>query len=132
MLPRYQGETTTETRTPAGGGRRRERDGHEYLKWQDLSSDWKTAKILACQPMEDNFNKGKTLVMCKLSLDGKIRLFPLRTNNPNLEVLQNVLGVDENEWVDKKIQLRTVEHPITGAHQIEADVPEEKDGRRKK
>lgn len=134
MLPRYQGETTTEpARTPSGGGRRtRERDGHEYLKWQDLSSDWKTAKILACQPMEDNFNKGKTLVMCKLSLEGKIRLFPLRVNNPNLEVLQNAFGVDENDWVDRHILLKTEEHSITGQHQIVADVPEQKESTRRK
>jgi hypothetical protein len=126
MLPRYQGSTTTEE--PTGGGRSRgrtqqPRDGHDYLKWTHLSADPKTAKVLACRLQPDNFKPKEQLIMTKLSLDGQTFLFPLRLNNPNLQVLQNAFGYDENEWIDKKFHVFAEEDEVTGQHRIAVEAP---------
>lgn len=138
MIPRYQGATTEEVQTaPSRGNSRgrgrgnRERDGHNFLKWEEIGNGTKPGKILAVKVQPDNFDKSQTCVMCKVSVDGQIRLYALRINNPNLETLQNAWGFDENDWVDKKVTWSVEEDDLTGRHNIRVDPAEEQKKGRK-
>lgn len=134
MIPKYQGETTNEPASTSTGGRRsttKKRDGFDFLKTDDLSKDAKTAKILACRVQPDNFNKSQKVVMVKLSLDGQIKMWPIRLNNPSLEVLSGAFGSDENDWVDKKIGLFVTEDEFDGRRFIAVEpAREEKKNKR--
>ena len=127
-IPRYQGGTVEDGPSTTRGGKRapRARDGHDFLKADDLSTDPKTAKILAVRVQPDNFNPKVNVVMCKVTLDGHIKMWPIRLNNPNLEVLQNAFGTNENDWLDKKIQLSVEEDEFDGRHWIRAAIVGEK------
>lgn len=134
MIPRYQGQTTTEEVQSApqqrrGGNRRgnnnRQRDGHNYLNWEDIGNGTRPGKILACRVQPDSFDKSQTSVVCKVTVDGKIFIYTLRLNNPNLETLQNAWGFDENDWVDKKVTWSTEEDEVTGRHNIRVEPAEE-------
>jgi hypothetical protein len=132
-IPRYQDKSTIEdgpTRGKNIGGRSRERQGtgHKYLALSDLSFDKKTAKILGVKvgPGTASWNKDQTVVTCKLSLEGSLRMWTLTVNNPNLEILQNAFGSDENDWTEKKVQLFIEENDWDGKQNIRCAVVEGK------
>jgi hypothetical protein len=118
LLPAYQ---QSDDSTPNRGQTQRTpraRDGYDYLKAADLTEDKKTAKILSCRLQPDNFDKSRQLVSVKLSLNGVIKLWPVRINNPSLAVLQEAFGRNEDDWVEKRILLWSEEDEHTGKHQI--------------
>ena len=57
----------------------------------------------------------------QLAVGGNLFLFPLRTNNPNLETLTASFGSDENDWVDKKVTWSVDEDEFDGRHNIRVE-----------
>jgi hypothetical protein len=130
-IPRYQGPTTKEdsaapTRGSRGGGRQRQGTGHPALNLSDLTIEPKAAKILGVKvgPGTAQWNKDQTVVTCKLSLGGQLRMWYLTVNNPNLGILQDAFGNDENDWADKKIQLFIEESEWDGKQNIRVETDE--------
>jgi hypothetical protein len=132
-IPKYEPSPATTTTTTSSKSGKSKQSGHKYLSVNDLTHSPKDAKILACMvEVQHNFSKTESVVIVKLSLDGQIRLWTLRVNNPNLDTLTHAFGSEENDWVEKKIQLRISEPTFKGQTWPEALVPDSELASKKK
>ena len=100
MLPRAE-ENDSQSAAP----RRGKTGGLRYLKNEDLSANHETdAKIQAVKP--DANNRFGAAVVLKLTLNGTVIFWTVRTKNPNYKILTDKLGHEENDWVGQKILLK--------------------------
>jgi hypothetical protein len=121
MIPNYQQDIRPTSTRRGGANQNRQRSGHQYLRVEDLSADPTVATIRSCRVETDNFRPDRKLVSVKMTLNGEIRLWSIRDNNPNLDVLKSAFGPDENDWVDKKISLVAEEDEHSGRQNIAAE-----------
>jgi hypothetical protein len=104
MIPR--GNMAPQNARGRGTGTQRQQTGLDFLSIKDLSATKQLAKILAARTQPDTYKPGQPdLVAVKIQLPGKLRLWNLRTNNPNLEYLGDQLGDDETQWAGVELFL---------------------------
>jgi hypothetical protein len=126
-IPRYQGGSIEDG--PARGGRKttttnRENQGYGNLTIADLSDNPQDARILGCLVEEQvRYEKKQSVVVVKVLLDGKTKLWTLTTTNPNLETLTKAFGDNEQDWEGETIQLVICKPNFKGQRWPEAIVP---------
>ena len=127
-IPRYQGEVQQETSTRSNNRNKGRNQGYQNLTIEDLSETPKNAKILGAIVEEQvRYEKKQVVVVVKLSVEGKIRLWNLTTANPNLETLTAAFGSDENDWAEKKVQLLISKPNFRGQQWPEVIIPDTTD-----
>jgi len=99
MIPRSQ-------HSNAGNGNRgqnKKGSGLDFLTIDMLSSEKEPIKILAARTQDDTFRPGNQLVAVKVQFKGKMLLWNLRPNNPNLDIVGDMFGDDETKWAGKSM-----------------------------
>jgi hypothetical protein len=116
MIPKYTGG---QQGTPvAGRGQQTAvRSGLPYLNQKNmvdyLELDIKyPVKIIEAKVNPANGNASPLVL--KLAIKGKTVLWGIRTNNPSLEVLEQMFGSDENDWAGKSMQMWLHEDDFDG------------------
>jgi len=116
MLPSSKGGDSQ----PRRGGR--SANGMTYLTNEMLSTTAKAAKIIAVRA--DSENKYGPRVILKLALDGQTIFWGVNIKkNPNYTLLEEKFGLDENEWVDKNIQLFLAKDDFSGQYFARVQFP---------
>ena len=93
---------STQSGVPASQGKAN-RGGIPYLKTENVNFDKRTAKILATKLGQDQ--KGSATVILKIAYAGNTYLWTLRMSNPNLVILCERFGNDEEKWVGESFML---------------------------
>lgn len=99
------------------GGNRQPRSGYTYITEADLSHDKQIAKVLAVKENDTVVKEGQRKfsdVIVKVSFKGAIRLFGMRYDNPNWEILKKAFTADENAWPDREFYLFIETEEFTG------------------
>jgi len=126
MIPRGQAAPVQQGQ---GQGRRRSSGGSggiPYLKIENVNFDKRTANILSARMEPDSFNKSAPDVLSlKIAFAGATYLWNLRISNPNLDILADVFGDDEQKWVGKEFLLFLETDSHTNKNQIRAEVKQE-------
>jgi len=116
MIPRSTAGQQQSSQPAARG--QATRPGLPYLNMKNmydyLELDVKyPARIIECR-VNSQTSGTQSPVILKLAIKGKTVLWGLKTNNPSLEILTELLGDDENNWADKQVQMWLHEDKFDG------------------
>lgn len=113
---------TTEKATPrknSGGSAR-----IPFLTVEHLTKQPKEAKVLSVRAMTKEWNgRASQVVSYKLAMDGHTFMWDLKLANPNLKILQDKFGLDENDHVGQKILLFLEQDEHTEQYWPRVDFP---------
>lgn len=104
-------------------------NGLPFLTNEHLSKQPKEAKILSVRVVTKEWNgKSSQAVSLRLAMEGHQFMWDLKLSNPNLATLQQQFGLEENEYVDKKIllYLEQDEHSLQYWPRVDFPKPESK------
>lgn len=104
MLPAAQSDTKQEKTKGKGSFSGRQSTGIPRLQNEHLTKQPKEAIIRSVRAIEKTFNGNtKQAVSFKIAMDGHLFLWDLTLNNPNLAIIQEKLGRDENDYAGRNI-----------------------------
>lgn len=117
--------------TPQQSGRSRNtgskggsnRGGLPYLKTENLNFDKRTANIIAARTEDDNFKPGQQAVVVKIAFAGNTYLWTLRLDNPNLDILCDAFGDDEEKWPGKEFLLFLETDSFNNKNWMRVEIP---------
>jgi len=91
---------------------RNKRSGIPFLTREHMSTDKRTTEFLAVKVGQNQ--RGQTQISIKLNYGGVVYLWNLRTNNPNVQTLIELLGPNEERWAGKKVAMALSTDEFTG------------------
>jgi hypothetical protein len=97
--------------------------GIPYLKTENVNFDKRTANIIACRVEDDAFKPGQQAVVAKIAFAGNTYLWTIRLDNPNLDILCDAFGDDEQKWVGKDFLLFLETDEFTNKNYTRVEIP---------
>lgn len=107
----------------SGGSSKGQRGGLPYLKQENITFDKRTASIIAARTEDDNFKPGQQAVVVKMAFAGNTYLWTLRLDNPNLDILCDAFGDDEEKWVGKEFLLFLETDTFNNKNWMRVEIP---------
>jgi hypothetical protein len=118
----------------AGGGKS-QRSGYRYINEQDLSSTEKRIfRIIDVKENTEPLREGQKRfsdVVFKGAFRGETRLLGFKLNNPNLVIIQEELGLEENEYPGRELDLFLEMDEFTGRYWMRVEVKAPSEGTKK-
>jgi hypothetical protein len=96
---------------------RPQRSGYTYITEADLSHDKQIAKVLAVKENDTVVKEGQRKfsdVIVKVSFKGAVRLFGVKFDTPNWDILKEGFTADENAWPEREFYLFIETEEFTG------------------
>ena len=119
MLPAAGATEKATPRKNAGGSAR-----IPFLTVEHLTKQPKEATVLSVRAMTKEWNgRSSQVVSYKLAMDGHTFMWDLKLANPNLKILQDKFGLDENDHVGQKILLFLEQDEHTEQYWPRVDFP---------
>ena len=115
QLPAYNSDNSNQQSSGRGGragqsfnnSGGRQRAGLPYLKIENVSQDFKKAKIMATQVVPDRTDGSRKFsdIQIKIYYNGQIYLWGLKFTHPVYGALLDFFGSDTDHWQDQEFML---------------------------
>lgn len=133
-LTQEENSTMLGSRGTAPGGRpQQQRSGYTYVTERDLSSSKEIARVIAVKENTTEVKEGQRKysdVIVKIAFKGETRLFGLKYETPNWEILKESFTQDENKWIDREFYLFNETEEFSGRVFPRVEAIEKKSGKK--